>query len=527
MAKYNHKSIILLALLIVASACSVEVPFDPYTLRTRMGSEPATLNPIIASDASASVINNHINDSLIDNDLDTLDFRPKLAESWDVLPDGKSFIFHLRKNAKWHDGEPFNADDVIYSFSKIEDEKVDAPFLRAYYAGVTFEKIDDHTVKCTYKEPYFLALSFCGGMPLVPQHVFDDGQDFNRHSRNRSPIGTGPYVFKEWKTNKRIVLERNENYWGKKPDIRRIEYRIVGDDAIAFQMLKKGELDLDAMRPIQWVKQTNSKKFNQMFGKYKYLTPGYRYIGWNNRSFLFSDAKVRLAMTYLVDRQKLLDKLLFGLGQVVEAPFFVESDQYNKDLKNREYNVQRARELLAEAGWKDTDHDGWLDKEGKKFEFTFLIPSGRRFYERLGTIMKEDLEKLGIQMDIERMEWAAFLNKIEQKDFDATCLGWSTSFEGDPYQVWHSSQGIVERGSNFISYSNKKADRLMERARVLFDKEKRNALYWKFQKVLYDDQPYTFLFSGDSLVAVSKRFENVIVHKAGLDILDWKVKQEI
>lgn len=511
-------------LLLLLASCQVGVPFSPSTLRMHFGAEPDTLNPILASDAYASRINSYVNDSLIERNRDTLEFEPKLAKSWKISPNRLQYTFYLRDDVFWHDGKPFTADDVVYSLQKIKDPDVEAPFLRVYFEDVIrVEKIDSYTVKFVYKKPYFLGLAILGGMSLIPKHVFDVETDFHHNPANRHPIGVGPYKFVEWKTNKRIVLTRNENYWDKKPVINRVEYKIVTDDTIALQVLKKEELDVSSLRPIQWVKQTGSEKFNRAFNKYKYLTPGYNYIGWNNNNPLFSDKKVRLAMTLLVDRKKLLQKLNFGLGKVVESPFFVEGDQYDHSLVTRPYNPKMAKQLLAEAGWNDHDGDGLLDKDGKKFEFTFLYPASATFTKRLAPILKEDLKKVGIEMRIERMEWAAFLNRIEKKKFDATSLGWSTGFEGDPYQVWHSSQAAMQRGSNFVSFSNKEADRLIEQAREEFSKERRNTLYKRFQKILYKEQPYTFLFANYSLVVVSERFKNVIVHKVGLDILEWEL----
>ncbi|MDO8519415.1 MAG: ABC transporter substrate-binding protein, partial [Deltaproteobacteria bacterium] len=190
-------------------------------------------------------------------------------------------------------------------------------------------------------------------------------------------------------------------------------------------------------------------------------------------------------------------------------------------LKTIPYDPALAQDLLAAAGWKDTNRDGVLDKDGKPFDFVFLYPASSKFSERVAPILKEDLEKIGIIMRIEKMEWAAFIGKIEKKEFDATALGWSTGFEDDPYQVWHSSQSKIDRGSNFVSFENVEADRVMEAARTEFDKNRRNALYAKLQKIIQEEQPYTFLFCSSSLVAVSKRFKNVKVHKTGLDILEW------
>lgn len=514
---------ILITLFLVS--CQAQPQSPPATLRVGLSAEPDILNPILASDAYASQIDGYVNDTLIERDKDTLKFKPKLARKWKISSNHLAYTFFLRNDVTWHDGKPFTADDVIYSFKKIQDPSVEAPFLRVYYADVErVEKIDDYTVKFVYKKPYFLGLSVCGGIPLIPKHVFDlPGEDFNYNPANRHPIGVGPFQFVEWKTNKKIVLERNENYWGPKPAIRRIEFKIITDDTIALQVLKKGELDIASLRPIQWVKQTSSQRFATAFNKYKYLVPGYNYIGWNSKNPLFSDKKVRQAMTLLIDRKKILEKINYGLGEITESPFFVGGNQYDISLKTHPHNPGFALQLLAEAGWQDTNGDGLLDRHGIPFSFVFLYPASSKFTERVAPILKEDLKKVGIEMNIERMEWAAFIGKIEKKEFEATSLGWSIGFEDDPYQLWHSSQSKIERGSNFVSFENGEVDRAIEEARAEFNPERRNSLYKKMQKIIYDEQPYTFLFANYSLVVVSNRFKNVIVHKAGIDPMEWEL----
>ncbi|HBF14033.1 MAG TPA: peptide-binding protein [Deltaproteobacteria bacterium] len=522
--KFSKGACLSLLLFVFFLQCSSNILIPPSTLIESLGAEPDTLNPILATDAYASSINSLVFDSLLERDRDTLELKPKLAEKFVISPDHLQYTFYLRRDVTWHDGQPFTADDVVYSFQKILDPKIKAAHIRGYFldAGISkIEKVDDFTVRFVSTKPYFKALSVCGDIPLIPKHVYDGRVDFEQNPANRHPIGIGPYRFAGWRTGKKMSLERYENYWGTKPPIKRIEYPIIADITVALQVLKKGELDTASLRPIQWMKETNSEKFEKQFYKLKYVSPGFSYIGWNTKAVYFDDKRVRQAMTNLVDRQKLLEKLNFGLGRVVVGPFFIESPAYNRDLVPHAYNPEQAKKLLDEAGWVDSNDDGVRDKNGKNFEFTFLYPSASKSAERVATILKEDLQKVGLVMHIEKMEWAAFLDRIDKKNFDATMMGWSTGFEDDPYQIWHSSQASVPGGSNFISYSNAEADHLIEKARQEFNEKERNKLYWRFQEILYDEQPYTFLFSSDALVVVSKRFSNVIVHKAGLDIREW------
>ena len=179
---------------------------------------------------------------------------------------------------------------------------------------------------------------------------------------------------------------------------------------------------------------------------------------------------------------------------------------------------------VKEAGWRDTDGDGILDKNGEKFSFTFTVPSGRKYLERLATILKEDFSKAGIDMKINRYEWAVFVKKLHDRDFEAVALGWALGYSGDPYQLWHSRE--IKKGSNFCGFRNAEADRLIEQARVEFNEKRRRSLYHRFNRILHEEQPYTFMFCTPALVVVSKRFDNVKVHLMGLDYLEWKVRGE-
>jgi len=518
--------------LIVLGLCAAWVgnapasePVDGDWLIVHLGAEPGTLNPITATDAYSGRVNDYVYESLLRREPKTLELVPVLAESWEISEDRLTYTFHLRKDVRWQDGTPFTARDVLYSFERINDPAVDAAHLRNYYRDIEkLEILDDHTLRYRYRIPYFRALEFCGGIPIVPAHLFKDGDDFNQHPIGRSPLGTGPYRFVRWDTGKEIVLERNEAYWGTKPHIKRIVFKIITDNTVALHVLKKGGLDLMSLRPIQWVKQTGSARFQERFQKLKYYLPSYTYIGWNMRKPYFDDRRVRQAMTMLLDREMILQRLLFGLGTVVSGTFYVNSPEYNKAVTPYPYDPERARALLREAGWEDHDGDGILDRDGIPFRFEFLISAGSLFAEQLATILQQNLKNVGIVVTIRKLEWAVFIQKVQSHEFDACTLGWSLGWETDPYQLWHSSQ--ADKGSNFVGFENAEADRLIEEARREFDPVKRRALYHRFHEILHEEQPYTFLFTLEAMVAVDRRFENVNVYPMGLEPREWWVPLE-
>lgn len=510
---------------VALSSCGEVRETPPDLLRLYMSSEPDTLNPLLAMDAYAANVNGYLYDTLIERDRDTLQFKPKMAERWEVSPDNKIFTFTLRRGIVWEDGRPFTAADVVFSFNAIKDPRVKAAHISSYYQDIeSVTAKDDYKVVFVFSKVYFKALTFAGEMQLLPKHIWEKELDKMEASQySRRPIGIGPYKFKEWLTDKKIVLERNELYWGAKPEIRTIEFRLVHDDKIALQLLKKGELDEFGLSTLQWTKLTDSPQFAKMFRKVEYPAAGYSYIGWNMQRAPFDDVSVRQAMTRLVDRVKISQKLYFGLAQPITGPFAPYSNQYNTAVQLISYDPIAAAKLLDQAGWRDSDGDGTRDKNGKKFEFEFLIPSGSPA-EKIAIIFKEELDRVGVRMNIVTMEWAAFLERLDKKDFDATSLGWSASVDSDPYQIWHSSQATTSSGSNFVSFRNAEADRLMDVARVTFDEKVRNEYFHELHKIIADAQPYTFLFNVSAHAAVSRRFENVIVHKLGLDTLEWQVK---
>ena len=502
-------------------------PVDGDWLIYHMGAEPGTLNPLTARDVAENRVNsNKIYETLITRDNESLELVPLLAESWEISEDKLTYTFKLKENIKWHDGKPFTSEDVVYSYNSIMNPKVDAPQLRAYYQEIQkVEALDEYTVKFTYARPYFLALEFCGGMPIIPKHIFEEG-DINKNPAGRHPIGTGPYIFSKWETGREIVLEKNPEYWGEKPKIDKIVFKIINDPNVAFQVLRKGEIDFSGLTPIQWEKQSNTDQFKNSINKHSYFAPNYRFIGWNIDKPFFTDNRVRKAMTHLVDRKLILEKIQYNLGAIVTNPFYLKSKEYDHSIQPYSYDPERAKELLNEAGWIDTNSDGIRDKDGVKFEFEFLIPNGSDTSEKISTIIKEELDKVGIAMKIRRIEWAVFVQKLNERKFDAVTLGWSMGVETDPFQVWHSSQ-VSGGGSNFVGFKNEEVDKIIEEARQEFDRKKRIELYKKFIHIIHEEQPYTFLFCNKSTIALNNRFADINIYPLGPDVLEWYVPLEL
>lgn len=496
---------------------------DPYTLYLHLTTDPITLNPVLAEDAYSSAVSGRIYESLIDRDPATLQWRGRLAQRFEVSPDLLKYTFYLRRGVKFHDGEPFTSADVIFTYNKIMDKSTPNPHKKVYFADVKkAEAPDDYTVVFHMKRPYFLSLAHLGGFEILPEHIFSKVEDFVTNEHNmRKPVGTGPFKFEKWLTRQKLSIIRNEEYWGEAPEIKKIEYKIIPESSVAFQSLKKGELDYFSMNPMQWTRQSDSEKFKAAFEKHKYLSMGYRYVGYNTRRFPFESPKTRIAMTHLINREKINEAINQDLAVVTTGNFWIGGNQYNHDLKPRDYDPQRAAQYLKEAGFRDSDGDGFLDLEGRKFTFELMIPSSSEFYTRFASVVKEDLAKAGIELMIRPVQFQALVEKINARDFEAIMLGWSMGIEGDPYQLWHSTQ--LEKGHNFTGFTTPEMDRLIEGARTEVDENKRNQLYHRFHEILYENQPYTFLYTSYSLIAVERRFGNVQIYKTGPDLLEWTI----
>jgi len=484
-----------------------------------------TLIPILASDSASGQIVGMLFNGLVKYDKN-IELMGDLAESWDVSDDGLTIIFHLRKGVKWHDGYQFTAEDVKFTYEKLIDPLCPTPYSGDFKKVKSFEIIDDYTVRVIYEEPFSPGLA-SWGMPIMPEHILKN-ENFLKCSFSRNPIGTGPYKFKKWKSAERIDLASNHEYFEHRPYIDRYIYRIIPDPTTMFLELQTLNVDSMGLTPLQYTKLTDTEKFKKTYQKFKYPSFGYTYMAYNLKNKLFSDIRVRQALNYAVDKNEIIDGVLLGLGRVCTGPFIPESWAYNESVIPVPFNVDKAKSLLREAGWRDSDKDGWLDKNGKMFEFTILTNQGNDLRMKTAEIIQARLSNIGVKVHIRVLEWSVFINEfVDKKKFEAIILGWSLSRDPDCYDIWHSSK--TRPGEfNFIDYSNPKVDKLLEEGRLTFDKGKRREIYHKIHAILYEDEPYMFLYVPDALVAISKRFKGVRLAPIGIgyNFIDWYVPEK-
>jgi peptide/nickel transport system substrate-binding protein len=522
--------------------------------------EPENLNYTISQTAPADYAlhgpnNSFIQEALLQYDTKTWEFnKPLLAESMpEVSEDHLIYTFTLRDGVKWHDGQPFTPEDVLFSAKALMCPLVDSAAQRSEFTDLTnVEVLEGRKVRFTFRKPYFQNLEVIGGdLPIQPKHVMDEkgllddvkftdiigpkgrtepkikefADRFNKHPMNRAPVGTGPYKFEKWDSGKEIVVVRNEDYWGPKPYLDKVILRFIIDPTAALTALKAGDVDMvPRLSAVQYAQQTSGPAFDQQFAKNTYTIPQFYYIGWNEERPFFRDKRVRQALTMLLDREQIIQTLRFGLGKIAANPFHGSSPDNNQNIKALPYDPQKAQQLLDEAGWKDHDGDGVRDKDGVPFRFEFLGSVGSAFSDQLLPIVKESFRKAGIDVIERKLEFTIQIERLKDHQFDASTSAWVTGLVQDPYQVWHSSS-IANRGSNYISFRNAESDKLLETARVEFDTEKRRQLYWRWQELIADEQPYTLLLYPVEAAAYSKRFQNVdwLPVRPGYDLTQWYV----
>lgn len=499
-----------------------------------------TITPLVSSDAYAAEVQAHVLEPLLIRHRETLEWQGLLARDWKVSEDGLRFTFRLREGVKFSDGEPLTARDVAFSFAFIMDESIAAPRQRAFY-----EKIESVTatgpleVVFQFREPYFNSLALAGGMEILAEHFYapylERATEFNQSKGLL--LGTGPYRLADprgWTPDKGLVeLLRNPRYWGPvQPSFDRLLWKIIENDSARLTTFRNGEIDLYGARPREYQNLLDDPELDAQTRHMEYLSPtaGYSYIGWNQQRgeepTRFADPRVRRAMTFLTDRQRIIDEIMLGYAELAVSPFSPRSPQHDPGIQPRPFDLHRAQALLAEAGYADRDGDGVLDgPDGQPFAFELVFFQDNDDTRRMVLFLKDLYARAGILLEPKPTEWSVMLDLLKRKDFDAITLGWTSGVEIDIYQMFHSSQ-TVSGGDNFVNYRNPELDRLIEQARSTVDEQARMPLWRACERILFEDQPYTFLMRRESLLFVDDRIRNLEVTPLGLNQgppMEWYV----
>jgi ABC-type transport system substrate-binding protein len=423
-------------------------------------------------------------------------------------------IFYLRPNVRFHDGHLFEARDVKFTYEAIMDSKNLSPRISDFEPVKEVEVVDPLTVRIIYKRLYSPALS-TWGIGIVPGHLLNDealkneamrtGKDPERFSMrqsgfNRHPIGCGPFVFQEWKSDQYIALDRYADYWEGPPQYKRFMYRIIPDLLTQEMEFYAGTVDSYDVQPHQVQRLKNDPTYQNFSG----LSFGYTYIGYNMRRAPFNDPRVRRALGMAIDVNKIIQYVLYGQGERITGPFVKQTDYYNHRMEPLPYDPAGALKLLAEAGWK-RNREGWLEKDGKRFQFTLITNSGNDLRKAALTIAQDAWKQIGIDCRTDLLEWAVFIQeRVDKADFDALILGWNMGIEPDLYQIWHSSQTHPYQ-LNFVGFKDPHVDDLIIKIRQEYDHGRQVAYCRQLHELIAREQPYTFLYVSKWTAVLDKR----------------------
>jgi ABC-type transport system substrate-binding protein len=451
--------------------------------------------------------------------------KKKYAELYlPATEDNPVIIFHLRRGVTFQDGHPFSGEDVKFTYETIMNPANISPRLSDFEPVKTVEVLDPLTLRVVYKRLYSPALS-TWMMGILPEHLLNEkalreearqrGLDPKTMSArnslfNRHPVGCGPFAFREWKSDQYIMLHRFADYWEGPPNYHKYGYRIIPDVLTQEMEFYAGTVDSYQVQPYQVQRFKDDPRYQSFSG----LSFGYTYIGYNLRREPFNDLRVRKALGMAIDVDKIIRYVLYGQGERITGPFPKQTDFYDRKIKPLPYDPEGAQRLLAEAGWKP-DKEGWLEKNGKRLEFTLITNQGNDIRKAILSIVQDSWRKIGVAVQTDLLEWAVFIQeRVNKLDFDALVLGWSMGIEPDLYQIWHSSQ-TGPYHLNFVGFSNKEADKLIIKIRQEYNRKRLITYCHRLHEIIAAEQPYTFLYVAKWTALLDKRIVIMVRNKEG------------
>jgi peptide/nickel transport system substrate-binding protein len=524
-----------------------------------VGPNSDKLTPFISGDTFGADVQGHIFDSLVNLDEVTLEQIPNVATSWQVedntaayfayqkakgetddqmakdpnAPIPEKVTFQMRRDVFFSDGVPLTSEDLIWTFNWIMNPNVAAPRDRSFDSKIkSVTASGPYEITFALGTPYYDPVGICGGISILPKHFYSkySPEDYNKSTGLL--LGSGPYQMENptnWTPGQTVTLIRNDRYWGDPPAFDHIVFRIIDDDLARLIAFRNGEVDvygdqaIYAAQPEPYKKLLHDPNILARTQHFEYDSPtgGYRFIGWNERRSSgkpswFADKRVRQAMTMLIDRDRICSQIMSGYARPITGPFYALGKQNNPDVKPLPFDINRAKDLLKQAGFVDDGSGVLKAPDGSPFQFKLTYPGGSKSYDEMVLFIKDAMAKAGVTLIPDRLDWSVFSDRLKNRNFEAIALGWSAAVEDDLYQIFHSSQ-IADGGDNFISYSDPKLDDLIVQARSTLDIEKRMKLWQQCHAVIADDQPYTFIFARKGLTFLDARIKNVKIVPIGLN----------
>jgi len=489
------------------------------------------LIPNVLTDGPSFEVGSMIYSGLVRYDKD-LNLRGELAESWESSRDCLELKFKLRRNVKWHDGHPFTAADVVFTYETMVNPKTPTAYGSDFKAVESVVAVDPYTVHVRYKHPHGKALQ-SWSIWMLPKHLLEpyvlEGKLREAPQNRANPVGTGAYRFSDWRPGEKVVLVANPDYFEGRPYISRVVYRIIPSSATTFLELKAKGVDGAKLTALQFKRQTEYPAFRKAYTKYPYAANIYVYLGLNLKDPRFADRRVRQAFAHAINKREIIEGVRLGLAREATGPYKPGTWPYNPNVRTYPYDVAKARALLADAGWNEKNAEGVLVRNGQPFKFDLLTSQGSDEGRKVAEIIQASFKDLGIQVDIRVIEWAALLKEyIKKRNFEAMMLAWGVTPDPDQYDIWHSSKTSPDE-LNRIGYANPEVDDLLEKGRSSCVEAERKKYYDRFQEVLAEDQPIIFLYFREELPVVSSRVRGIVPAPIGIqyNFNEWFVPKHL
>lgn len=492
------------------------------TLIIGLPSDATNLIGNMAADAPTAEVASQIYDGLVRYDRN-FKIVPDLAKTWKISNGGKTITFYLRRGVYWQDGRKFTSKDVMFTYRLMVNPKTPTPYAADYLRVYKASAPGKYVFRVTYKKPYAPALA-SWGLSILPEKLLK-GRNLLTSRLRSHPVGTGPYMFYKWIHGYEIILKANPGYFMGSPRIKTIIYKIVPDSSSMFLMLKSNGIDYMGLSPIQYRFESGGRDFSERYKKYIHPSLGFTFVGYNLIDPIFADVKVRRALSYAINKREIIKGALFGLGIKCYGPFMPGTYFYSKNVEEYRYNPRKAVKLFAEAGWRLKN--GRMEKNGKQFRFTLLTPQGNSARLSAALIIQQNLKKIGIKVGVRVMEWTSLISEfIMKRKFQAVLLGFTITPQPYDNASIFMSSNIVPKGLNFTSFRNAAIDGLFRKARSTFNLKKQRKYYFKIQKIIADEAPYTFLYIPYSTPVVRRDVGGIKPAPAGIgyDIRRWYYK---
>lgn len=479
----------------------------------RLDSDVKTLNYLLHTQEEERQVLAYLYDPLVALD-ESLRPIPGIAARWDVGDGAKTYTLHLDPRATFSDRTPVRARDVVFTLTKALDAS--SPQFSSMFEKLDRSRtaaLDDRTVRVAFTEARAAQL-LAFNISVLPEHVYGKA----KLADNEAVVGNGPYVLKARDPGQSITLQRRADYWREGPYIDTVVFRVVADDHVAWNALMRGDLDVGRITNDTWWRERDAPGVAKKFAFVDAWLLSYNCFAWNLDDPLFRDAETRRALAMAFDRDAVIANLYHGRARPVTGPFTPDQWAADPSIPPIAFDVAAAAKLLRDAGWRDDDGDGTLERDGRTFAFTMLLPISNTARDQ-AQIFQAALQKLGVRMEIRTMDGAAFFDQVLKRNFQAAFFAWFNEPDPDPYTLFHSSQK-APTGFNVGAYANPIADALLERGRVEFDTRNRAAIYHELHRLLARDQPYLWTVQVASKWAVNRRIHGVRSSK-GLGLFLW------